>query len=92
MKIKQSYLDWEKKQFDYKIKHKWLKQDLQRVEKEFTQVKKKLICFQEKYQSMLTTHKQKQDLQHQLNTTVKELKAMTSHNHAKGKKIQKQRD
>ena len=24
-KMEQSYLDWEKKQFDYKMKHKWLK-------------------------------------------------------------------
>ena len=41
---------------------------------------------------MLTTHKQKQDLQHQLDITVRQLEAMASHNHAKDKKIQEQRD
>ena len=39
-KMKQSYLDWEKKQSDYKIEHKQLKQDLYRIEKRFTQAKK----------------------------------------------------
>ena len=74
------------------MENKRLKQDLQRVEKEFTQAKEELICSQEEYQSMFTTHRQKQNLQHQLNTTVRQLKATASHNHAKGKKIQEQRD
>ena len=85
--MEQSYLDWEKKQFDYEIENKRLKQDLQRIEKKFTQTEKELTCSQEKYQSMFTTHKQKQDLQHQLDTTTRQLEAMASHNHAKGKKI-----
>ena len=62
------------------------------MEKEFTQAKKELACSQKEYQSMIITHRQKQDLQHQLDTIVKQLKIIASHDHAKDKKNQEQRD